>query len=169
MSDLVSIRQAVATRVEEMIGTRGDWPCRKGCDDCCRRLASIPIVSQTEWESIREAINQLPSEAATAARLRIQESATGSRPFTCPLLDRHSGSCMVYAARPVECRTYGFYLEQDRVLGCARIDSMAAEPSDVVWGNHESVHAKLRALGPAAPLHEWLRIDPFQPTSSGEP
>ncbi len=156
MSDLVSIRQAVEARVEGMASARGDWPCRKGCDDCCHRLAAIPRVSRTEWEGIREALDELSREVAEAARARIRASAEESRPFTCPLLDRDSGTCLIYAARPVECRTYGFYLERDRVLGCERIESVAEEQSGVVWGNHETVAEELRGLGPEAALHEWL-------------
>ena len=156
MSDLVSIRQAVQVRVDAMIQDRGDWPCRKGCDDCCRHLASIPLVSRTEWEEIREALDELPAEVANAARARIRESAAGARPFICPLLDRDSGTCMVYAARPVECRTYGFYAERDRVLGCNRIEKLAAVAPNVIWGNHDTVTAELRELGPAAPLYDWL-------------
>lgn len=156
MSDLVSIRQAVQARVESMIQARGDWPCRKGCDDCCRRLASIPLVSRREWNEICSALDELPPDAANTARARIRDSAAASRPFTCPLLDRDSGACIVYSARPVECRTYGFYVERDRVLGCERIEAVAAEAPEVIWGNHETVGSDLRSLGDAAPLYEWL-------------
>jgi Fe-S-cluster containining protein len=156
MSDLVSIRTSVQSKAEAMIRTRGDWPCRKGCDDCCRRLASIPLVSRAEWEEILTALNELPSARSEAARARIRESAAAQRPFTCPLLDRESGICLVYAARPVECRTYGFHIERDRVLGCERIEAVAAEGSDLIWGNHETVAAELRTLGPTSPLHTWL-------------
>ena len=156
MAELVSIREAVAARAEGMIAARGDWPCRKGCDDCCRRLASVPLVSAVEWAGIREALDGLPVAVAEAARERIRLSAVGERPFTCPLLERASGACLVYAARPVECRTYGFYVERDRVLGCERIEAVAGEVSSVVWGNHDGVAADLQALGEAAPLHAWV-------------
>lgn len=159
MQELISIREAVQARAEGMILTLGDWPCRKGCDDCCRRLASVPLVSETEWAEIREALAALPGEVAEAARVRIRESVTGERPFTCPLLDREAGACLIYAARPVECRTYGFYVDRDKVLGCERVEAVAAEVSGVIWGNHEGVGAGLRALGPAAPLHDWLAIE----------
>ena len=64
---------------------------------------------------------------------------------------------MIYSARPVECRTYGFYVERDRVLGCERIEAVAAEAPDVIWGNHEAVESDLRDLGEVAPLYEWLK------------
>ena len=27
-----------------------DWPCRRGCDGCCRRLAEIPQLTMAEWD-----------------------------------------------------------------------------------------------------------------------
>lgn len=156
MSELVTIRKAVQARAEGMILARGDWPCRKGCDDCCRRLAQVPLVNATEWAEVREALAELPVAVAEGIRARIRESAGGDRPFTCPLLERESGACLVYAARPVECRTYGFYVERDRVLGCERIEAVAGDVSGVVWGNHDGVAADLRALGEAFPLHFWV-------------
>lgn len=138
-----------------MVAARGDWPCRKGCDDCCRRLASVPLVSRVEWEEIRRALDSLPAEVEE----RIRESAGGSRPFVCPLLDRDSGACLVYAARPVECRTYGFYVERERVIGCERIEALAKDSPDVIWGNHETIDAELGKLGAAAPLYEWLNSE----------
>ena len=158
MSDLFTIRQAVQARAESMIEAHGDWPCRKGCDDCCRRLASIPLVGLREWDEICGALDELPADAANTALARIRDSAAASRPFTCPLLDRDSGACMVYSARPVECRTYGFYVERDRVLGCERIEALAAEAPGVIWGNHRSVESELRGLGDVAPLYEWLKV-----------
>ena len=86
----------------------------------------------------------------------MRESASGSRPFTCALLDTESGACLVYEARPIECRTYGFYLERDGVLGCELIEALAAEPSNVIWGNHEAVMVAQEEFGPLAPLYEWL-------------
>jgi Fe-S-cluster containining protein len=156
MSGLVSIQEAVGARVAGILEARGEWPCRKGCDDCCRRLASVPLVSGVEWSAIEKAIEALPGLIAETVRQRVQESAAGVRPFTCPLLDREAGACLVYEARPVQCRTYGFYAERDKVLGCERIEAVACEDPGVVWGNHRAVEAGLAELGPARPLHEWL-------------
>lgn len=159
MSGLISIQDAVAVRVAGIVEARGEWPCRRGCDDCCRRLASVPLVSEAEWAAIQKAIDALPESVAELALLRMRESAAGARPFTCPLLDRDAGACLIYEARPVQCRTYGFYAERDKVLGCERIEAVAREDSAVVWGNHVTVEAGLAELGPARPLYQWLSED----------
>jgi Fe-S-cluster containining protein len=156
MSLLHQIQDAVHHRVQEIAGAHSDWPCRKGCDDCCRSLASVPLVSHSEWQSIAGSLDALPAGIAELARRRIQASASASRPVVCPLLDTAAGACLVYDARPVACRAYGFYAERDYVLGCRRIESIAQRSPDVVWGNHPALEDRLRALGAAAPLPAWL-------------
>ena len=37
-----------------------DWPCRRGCDGCCRRLAEIPQLTMAEWDLLREGLLLLP-------------------------------------------------------------------------------------------------------------
>jgi Fe-S-cluster containining protein len=76
------------------------------------------------------------------------------------MLDAGSGSCLIYEARPVACRTYGFYAERQYVLGCGRIESIGRERNDVVWGNHEAIEERLRPLGAAAELADWLAPEP---------
>src|SRR5205809_6380885 len=125
MERLYEIQNTVARRVSEIASAYGDWPCRKGCDQCCRRLASVPVVSGAEWDLIAEGLGKLPSDVAKETRQRIRDSARLSRPVICPLLDRDSGSCLVYHARPVACRTYGFYAEREGVLGCGQIEEIA--------------------------------------------
>jgi Fe-S-cluster containining protein len=156
MPQLYEIQDAVHLRVQEIAAARPDWPCRKGCDDCCRSLASVPLVSRSEWQSIAAAIDALPAPTAESARRGIQASVSASRPVVCPLLDTATGACLIYDARPVACRAYGFYAERGSVLGCHRIESIAQQSSDVVWGNHAALDERLRARGPAAPLHAWL-------------
>src|SRR4051812_8354296 len=159
-SPLHVIQEEVRFRVEEITSAQEAWPCRKGCDDCCRRLASVPLVSEGEWQSIAIQLEQLGAELAASARQRIRDSAYASRPVVCPLLDTGSGSCLVYEARPVACRAYGFYVEREKVLGCSRIESIAQESPDVIWGNHSALEEKLTPLGPAAELYRWLEAEP---------
>jgi len=146
----------VEARSRRISTAHGDWPCRKGCDDCCRRLASAPRVSAVEWGLIAAAIDALPIDTAATVRQRIRESASTTRPVTCPLLDRNTGACLIYDARPIACRAYGFYAERDLVLGCERIAALAAEHPDIVWGNHAALEDRQRELGETAPLAEWL-------------
>lgn len=159
MLQLHQIQQAVHQRTEEILSTRANWPCRKGCDDCCRRLASIPRVSSDEWQLIAAALNSLPADTADLARRRIREAANSMRPVVCPLLDRDSGTCLVYEARPVACRAYGFYAERESVLGCSRIESISHQDPDVIWGNHAALEDQLQSLSAAAPLSDWLALE----------
>jgi Fe-S-cluster containining protein len=150
------IQEQVQARVDETASAHDGWPCRKGCDDCCRRLASVPIVSESEWQLIAAHLERLESGTADLLRQRIRDSAGASRPVVCPLLDTGSGACLVYAARPIACRAYGFYAERENVLGCSRIESIAEQSPDVIWGNGSALDAKLHHLGPAAELYRWI-------------
>uniref|UniRef100_Q01R44 YkgJ family cysteine cluster protein n=1 Tax=Solibacter usitatus (strain Ellin6076) TaxID=234267 RepID=Q01R44_SOLUE len=158
MTRLYQIQEEVRQRAEEIAAARGSWPCRKGCDDCCRRLASVPRVTEEEWLAIAAGMDALPAETATHAKQRIRESAGMSRPVICPLLDADAGTCLVYEARPVACRAYGFYAERREVLGCSRIESVSQESPNVVWGNHAALEARMDQLGPAAELFVWLEL-----------
>jgi uncharacterized protein len=150
------LQEQIRGRVEEMTSEHASWPCRKGCDDCCRQLASVPIVTREEWQGIAAHLELLESETADAVRKRIRNSATASRPVVCPMLDAHAGTCLVYEARPIACRSYGFYVERESVLGCHRIKLIAEESPDIIWGNGVAVEDKLKGLGSVAKLHQWL-------------
>jgi Fe-S-cluster containining protein len=149
------IQSEIRARVEEITSTHGSWPCRKGCDDCCRQLACVPRVSREEWLPIADAIDALPVEFAKDAWQRIRDSASSVRPVVCPLLDANSRTCLVYEARPLACRAYGFYAERRQVLGCHRIESLSRESPDVVWGNHGVLEERMQRLGPDAELFVW--------------
>jgi Fe-S-cluster containining protein len=153
---LYQIQEQIRARSEEIAATHGDWPCQKGCDDCCRHLAASPRVTLEEWRLIANAIHALPARDAEAVLARVRSSAGQTRPVTCPLLDSASGSCRIYEARPVACRSYGFYAERRNVLGCHRIAAVAEESSEVIWGNHEGIEERLAQLGTAAELSAWL-------------
>jgi uncharacterized protein len=156
MTRLHQIHCEVRQRSEEILSGHEHWPCRKGCDECCRHLASEPTVTEEEWRLIVAAIGALPADTAESVRQRIRGSALLSRPVVCPLLDSNSGTCLVYEARPIACRAYGFYAERREVLGCSRIESIAEQTPDVVWGNHAALEERVRRLGSAAELSVWL-------------
>ena len=156
MGRLHQIQEAVRRRAEEIASNHANWPCREGCGDCCRQLASAPRVTREEWQPIAAAIDALPRRTAELVQRRIRDSATASRPAICPLLDRDRGTCLVYEVRPVACRAYGFYAEREYVLGCSRIESIGQESPDIVWGNHTALEEHVRSLGADATLAEWL-------------
>lgn len=159
MNALAQILADIETRVRAIRSDHRDWPCRLGCDGCCRRLADVPRITAAEWDWLREGLAALPPD-------RLQEigqdiAALGeqpSRPIVCPLLDRSSGACRVYAHRPVACRTYGFYVQRDQGLYCKDIESRVADGAwaDVVWGNQDAIERRLFALGDIRELTEWF-------------
>lgn len=156
LTNLDRICQVVANRVERIASNHAFWPCRRGCDDCCRSLASVPRVSQPEWRCIAKAIDEMPAAVGCELRQRIRDSAFASRPVTCPLLEASTGSCLIYDARPIACRSYGFYAERDKVLGCDCIVTISQQKPDVIWGNHPALEEQMDDLGPAAELFIWL-------------
>jgi Fe-S-cluster containining protein len=81
-----------------------------------------------------------------------------SRPIICPMLDQSAGSCMVYAYRPIACRTYGFYVQRDKGLYCKDIEARVEKGdwSGVVWGNQDAIDRRLSSLGKVRDLTDWF-------------
>jgi Fe-S-cluster containining protein len=90
-------------RVDSLCGkillTCGDSiTCRKGCDECCRHFS----VFWVEAVNLARGAGELPKEQLAFLRNRA-ESLVGHD--VCPLL--YDGSCILYAHRPIICRTHG--------------------------------------------------------------
>lgn len=86
-------------RIEAEFGAQ--LACRAGCDSCCRHLSLFRV----EAAALAAALNALPAEHAARIRARAREASAGS---PCPLLE--NGRCLLYAARPIICRTHGLPL-----------------------------------------------------------
>lgn len=159
MDALFELHAEVDARVAVIRRDRVDWPCGKGCDHCCRRLAEIPRLTATEWQLLKEGLTGLSAECLGEIQRKVVALAgPSSRPVVCPLLDQETGSCPVYAYRPVACRTYGFYVERGIGLYCCSIEVLAAEGGleGVIWGNQEAIERRLAALGETRTLVEWF-------------
>jgi uncharacterized protein len=156
--ELVTIQQTIDRRVSHILAGRSDWPCRKGCEDCCRHLAAIPEITEAEWKQLRIGLDSLSAVQRKEVALRVEAMREFSRPYTCPLLDLASGSCLVYTQRPIACRTYGFYVERDRGLYCHRIETLeqTGELRDVIWGNQTAIDDDTARLGSKRSLVDWL-------------
>lgn len=149
----------IDARVASIRDNRPDWLCGKGCDHCCRRLAAVPQLTAAEWQLLQDGLATLPAEhLQEISRQMAALAAQPARPVTCPLLDRNTGACPVYAQRPIACRTYGFYVQRELGLYCHDIETRVADGSlaDVVWGNHDAIDQRLAALGESRPLTEWF-------------
>lgn len=159
MTTLTQLHADIDVRVQAIRGDRPDWPCGKGCDSCCRRLADVPQLTVSEWNLLREGLTDLPPERIQEIRVNMAAlSNRRSHPIICPLLDLSTGACPVYTQRPVACRTYGFYVQRDLGLYCHDIETRVADGAliDVVWGNHDAIDHRLAGLGGIRSLTDWF-------------
>jgi len=142
---LLVIYDAVERRARATSETHAWWPCRRGCDTCCRRLADVPQLVRAEWALLEEGLAALAPDvrAEVAARIERLADEPPRGPITCPMLDEEEGACLVYAHRPGACRTYGFYVERELGLHCALVTDAVAEHEQVT----EVVLRAVAALG----------------------
>ena len=114
----------------------GELSCRAGCFGCCVGLFAIALP---EALALRSAVEALGEDTRAVVRARAARAVERSaeafpgdtrlgildpartpqsedaffeavRATACPVLDLPSGRCLVYAARPTTCRTYGLAL-----------------------------------------------------------
>jgi Fe-S-cluster containining protein len=105
--------------------------CKAGCTECC--IGPFPINMLDAWR-LREGMRQLPAGSAERIRLRaagawrrmspqfpgdistgiFREDEEAEERFSarfaqepCPALDPRTGTCELYAYRPISCRTFG--------------------------------------------------------------
>jgi len=116
--------QIVDAAMAEAVRRSGDWiACRPGCYECCfgpfaisasdaarlkSGLAAVePDVAERVRERARSSMDRMRAEfpGDTVARVLSEEDA--ARDELCPALDPDSGTCDLYTARPVTCRTFG--------------------------------------------------------------
>ena len=160
MDALDRLHADIDARVHTIRIDAPDWPCAKGCDECCRRLAGVPVLTPAEWQRLRDSLARLSAEAQERIRHNVLAlaAAAPTAPIVCPLLDRDSGACPVYAARPTACRTYGFYVQRDGGLYCQTIEARVVDGdfADTVWGNQDAVDGILAGMGEARPMTTWF-------------
>ena len=156
---LVKLHLDIDLRVQAIRRENPDWLCGKGCDGCCRHLADVPRLTLAEWNLLREGLSVLSQQQLQEIRVSMT-ALIGRRsgPVICPLLDTATGSCSVYARRPIACRTYGFYVQRDQGLYCRDIESRVVDGvlEDVVWGNHDVVDRRLADFGGSRELTDWF-------------
>ena len=136
----------------------GAWlACKPGCHQCC--VGVFPI-SQLDAETLRAGL--AAADTVTAHRIRVRAAAARKRlssdfpgdPATgllftqphhqddfddfandepCPVLDPVTGTCDLYASRPVQCRTFGPPVRnEDNGLGVCELCFVAAPESEVL-------------------------------------
>lgn len=173
---LLALYEDIGRRTQATADEHAWWPCRRGCDSCCHRLAEIPRLVRAEWESLRDGLDALEPGVRAEVHARLAELAAAERDnrvprhVVCPMLDEREGACRVYAHRPGACRTYGFYVERGIGLHCQMItEAVAARAADdepVVWGNAEGVDYALARLDGAVDASVSLTTWAFSSPSS---
>lgn len=115
-------RTAAARAVYEHLRVIQEGPgasqtdCKDGCAYCC----SLPVmITVAEGEVLAEAIRTSPRRDELIERLRADHARLAGRSLDelallgrpCPLLDGRAGegSCAVYEARPLACRSHSSY------------------------------------------------------------
>ena len=85
------------------------------CGKCCTRRGKYAYVYLTEEEIPRLAKAVRMSEAAFRRKHTLVDELGWTqlefRGECCPFLDQTTNSCTVYAARPVQCRTFPFWVD----------------------------------------------------------
>ncbi|MEM6292611.1 MAG: YkgJ family cysteine cluster protein [Myxococcota bacterium] len=150
---LTVLRDEVHARVAAMQRSHGTWPCAAGCDACCRRLGALPQVTVPEFEPLRTAIEALPdADRVINAIIKAQPNEAGH--YTCPMLDEGNGQCRVYQARPLACRTYGFYGGRDGDYWCEQVTAHVGTRRDtLIAGSQLGLDQRRDAtLGPSFDL-----------------
>jgi Fe-S-cluster containining protein len=104
--------QIVDAALAEAARRSGSWLlCRPGCAQCC--LGEFPIT-QLDAARLRRGLAELQiREPERAARVgqRVRAAVASLSPMAdgepCAALDPETGTCDLYAARPITCRAFG--------------------------------------------------------------
>jgi Fe-S-cluster containining protein len=116
--------QIVDAAIAEAVRKAGPWiACRPGCYECCigpfpitqldaarlrEGLAAVdPAIAARLIDRARQSVSRLEGDypGDTVTRVLEEDEAAESEP--CPALDPDTGTCDLYAWRPMTCRTFG--------------------------------------------------------------
>lgn len=138
--------QIVDAALQESVRRSGPWlACHPGCTQCC---IGVFAISQLDAVRLREGLAELerhdPERAkrvrqrtrAAIDRLRVGfpgDASTGvlaeegdafedyANDEPCPVLDPETGTCDLYAARPLTCRVFGPPVRSEDGLGVCEL------------------------------------------------
>jgi Fe-S-cluster containining protein len=124
--------QIVDAALAEAARRAGSWlACRPGCFDCC--IGPFP-VSALDAERLRAGLAGLAShDPERAARIRTRALAYGAgEDEPCPALDPEGGTCDLYDARPLTCRTFGPAIRGAGGIGVCELCFVGATEEEIV-------------------------------------
>ncbi len=156
---LSALDQRIETRVRAIHRAHAWWPCRRGCDACCRSLGEMPHATRAEWDRLGQGLLALPDSVREEIGSRVLALAAAPRaqPVGCPFLDRAQGACLVYPHRLLACRAYGYCVSREDGRWCAPLqDELTARNELVMFGNFDAIMDQARAQGGTSiSLLEW--------------
>ena len=152
LAELTAKIDAFFARVEARHGD--DMQCATGCSDCCHVRLTVTAV---EAAAIRAELAGWPADR----RARLAANAAAASADRCAALDP-GGRCLIYAARPVVCRSHGAPIRLREgslpvVRSCHHNFTRTAPDPDCVL-DQETLSALVLAVDRAAG-HDGARID----------
>jgi Fe-S-cluster containining protein len=109
-SSLLARFDALCTKVDDFAARvqashAEEMSCRAGCDGCCRTRLTVTLL---EAEAIRRVLTALAANEPQRRAYVASLAARASDPAhpRCAALD-DDGRCVIYAARPLVCRSHG--------------------------------------------------------------
>jgi Fe-S-cluster containining protein len=158
---LTELDERIETRVRAIVGAHPWWPCRRGCDACCRSLGEIPHATRAEWDRLGEGVQDLDEGLRSEIAARIADLADAPRdlPVVCPFLDPGQGACLVYQHRLLACRAYGYCVSRGDGRWCATLETaLPTHDEPIMFGNFDAIMDQARgAGGDTITLLEWWR------------
>jgi Fe-S-cluster containining protein len=111
MSSDVELIQIVDRALAEAARRSGSWlVCRPGCTQCCHGPFEITLLDAQRLRKGLAELERDDPERADAVRDRARHDAlvaAFSDDDPCPALDPETGTCDLYASRPITCRCFG--------------------------------------------------------------
>lgn len=160
-SDMALV-QIVDAALADAAYRSGDWlACKPGCHQCCvgvfaistldaeRLRAGLRMLSKTDAErtdrvlaraaGARERLlGDFPGDAHTGALGEDEDAQECFAEFAndepCPVLDPASGTCDLYASRPMTCRVFGPPVRSGDGLGVCELCFQGATPEEIQAG-----------------------------------
>jgi Fe-S-cluster containining protein len=129
VGDLIQIVDAA---MAEAVRKSGDWiACKPGCMECCIGPFAISMLDAAR---LRDGLAQLalvdPSRAE-AVRRRAAQHDDEDEEASCPALDPDSGTCDLYASRPLTCRMFGPAVRSGGAVGACELCYQGASDEEI--------------------------------------
>ena len=145
----------ISSRCKVVHQQKADWPCRAGCAQCCKTLKEPMQVTEPEWRRLQSAIDKLESTdyENVMQGLDIWSKVEAGVEHICPMLGSDD-RCLVYDARPIACRTYGYYVASDGQGRWCSIIEARDDLHEVIWGYERSLRTENNLIC----LSDWLGL-----------